>query len=110
MFIPIVTRAYKVQSWIRRSGTREKSTELRESSVQSLANAIDADPTMFEKWNRELPELVRQNPVVRIPSHVVLMGRALGLLSGVSRSLGGKIDLVRAVLPYVMGATPTRAS
>jgi hypothetical protein len=30
----------------------------------------------------------------------------MGLLSGVSRSLGSQVDLVRTILPYVLGARP----
>ncbi len=62
-----------------------------------------ADPRIFEQLNEELPELMRRNPVVRIPGHVVLLGRVLGLLSGVSRTLGSRVDLLRTLMPYVMG-------
>jgi aarF domain-containing kinase len=55
---------------------------------------------MKARISRELPEKIRENPIVRIPSHVVLLGRVLGLLSGVSRSLGSRVDLVRTILPY----------
>jgi hypothetical protein len=34
---------------------------------------------------------------------VVLLGRVLSLLSGVSRSLESKVDLLPVVLPYVLG-------
>lgn len=60
-----------------------------------------AETSAFERWNRELADAVRADPLVRIPSHVVLLGRALGLLSGVSRSLGARIDLLRALLPHL---------
>jgi predicted unusual protein kinase regulating ubiquinone biosynthesis (AarF/ABC1/UbiB family) len=57
---------------------------------------------MSERVRRELPDQIRENPVVRVPGHVVLLGRVLALLSGVSRSLGSKVDLVRTVLPYAL--------
>ena len=38
---------------------------------------------------------MRENPLVRIPHHLVLVGRTLGLLSGVSRELGARVDLLR---------------
>jgi len=62
-----------------------------------------ADPRMFEQLNDELPELLRENPVVRIPSHLVLLGRVLGLLSGLSRELGSRVDLLRTLMPYALG-------
>jgi ubiquinone biosynthesis protein len=55
-----------------------------------------------ERLRRELPERIRANPIVRVPSHVVLLGRVLGLLSGVGRSLGAELDLVEILVPYVM--------
>jgi predicted unusual protein kinase regulating ubiquinone biosynthesis (AarF/ABC1/UbiB family) len=55
-----------------------------------------------ERLRRELPERIRANPIVRVPSHVVLLGRVLGLLSGVGRSLGAELDLVEVLVPYVM--------
>ncbi len=95
-----------------RDGSDDSLVEVARFALEfarRVRERTSGDPRLFERWNQELPELVRQNPVVRIPSHVVLMGRALGLLSGVSRSLGARIDLLRAVLPYVMGVTPTPA-
>jgi predicted unusual protein kinase regulating ubiquinone biosynthesis (AarF/ABC1/UbiB family) len=63
---------------------------------------LDAETT--DHFARELPERIRQNPLVRVPTHLVLLGRVLGLLSGVNRSLGSRLDLARALLPYVAGA------
>jgi len=62
-----------------------------------------ADPKMLEELGDEIPEMVRQNPIVRVPNHVVLLGRVLGLLSGTSRSLGSRVDLLRTILPYALG-------
>lgn len=67
------------------------------------------DPRMFERLGEEMPEMIRENPIVRVPSHIVLIGRVLGLLSGVSRTLGSRTDLLRTLLPYALGqraATP----
>jgi hypothetical protein len=38
---------------------------------------------------------------------VVLLGRVLGLLSGIGRSLGSRVDLAQALLPHVLGRHPT---
>jgi predicted unusual protein kinase regulating ubiquinone biosynthesis (AarF/ABC1/UbiB family) len=72
----------------------EVATSLRERS--------HLDPETVERVRREVPERIRRNPIVRIPSHVVLLGRVLGLLSGVSRSLETRLDLVRILLPFVL--------
>lgn len=62
-----------------------------------------ADPRMIEDLGDEIPEMIKANPVVRVPSHVVLLGRVLGLLSGLGRSLGSRVDLLRTILPYALG-------
>jgi predicted unusual protein kinase regulating ubiquinone biosynthesis (AarF/ABC1/UbiB family) len=56
-----------------------------------------------ERFGREIPDRIRENPIVRIPTHLVLLGRVIGLLSGVNRSLDARIDLARTILPYVAG-------
>jgi predicted unusual protein kinase regulating ubiquinone biosynthesis (AarF/ABC1/UbiB family) len=48
-----------------------------------------------------LPEAIRRNPIVRVPTHLVLLARVLALLAGVNRSLGTRLDLAEIVLPYV---------
>lgn len=88
--------------------------ETRDGSVASLSELaaflLDAakqvrarahlDPELTQRLREEIPEHVRRNPIVRIPSHLVLVGRVIGLLSGLSRTLDSRIDLVRAILPY----------
>jgi predicted unusual protein kinase regulating ubiquinone biosynthesis (AarF/ABC1/UbiB family) len=54
--------------------------------------------------SQELPRLIRENPIVRVPSHVVLLGRVVALLSGLGRSLEARIDMMQTVLPYAMKA------
>jgi len=56
----------------------------------------------------EIQAIVRRNPVVRIPSHLVLVGRVLGLLSGVGRTLGAEVNLLEVILPYALGTRQTR--
>jgi predicted unusual protein kinase regulating ubiquinone biosynthesis (AarF/ABC1/UbiB family) len=60
------------------------------------------DPDVAQEAGRELPRMIRENPIVRIPSHVVLLGRVIALLSGLGRSLEARIDMVQTLLPYVL--------
>mgnify|MGYP003446277775 CR=1 FL=1 len=46
------------------------------------------------------------NPLVRIPSHLVLLGRTLGLLSGLARRLDAGVDPMSIVFPYIVGSAP----
>lgn len=69
-------------------------------AAQDLQHHSFLDREAAGRVGRELAERIRENPLVRIPSHVVLIARVLGLLSGVSRSLGSRVDLVRTLVPY----------
>jgi predicted unusual protein kinase regulating ubiquinone biosynthesis (AarF/ABC1/UbiB family) len=92
-----------------RDGSREGLLAVARFAVGFAAQVRErawAEPRMFARWNEELPQVLRENPIVRVPSHVVLLGRVLGLLSGVSRSLGSKLDLLQVVLPYAFGGRP----
>jgi predicted unusual protein kinase regulating ubiquinone biosynthesis (AarF/ABC1/UbiB family) len=64
------------QTWIGRDATRDASAEL--------------------------PRMIRENPIVRVPSHVVFLGRVVALLSGLGRSLEARVDMVQTILPYVV--------
>ena len=53
-----------------------------------------------EEMTNELFEAIRENPVVRVPSDFVLVGRAFSLLSGIAHTLGHRANVLEA-----MGAT-----
>jgi predicted unusual protein kinase regulating ubiquinone biosynthesis (AarF/ABC1/UbiB family) len=53
-----------------------------------------------EEMTTELFDAIRENPVVRVPSDFVLVGRAFSLLSGIAHTLGGRANVLAA-----MGAT-----
>jgi len=68
------------------------------------------DRDVAAELGRELSEQVRANPIVRMPSHLVLVGRVLGLLSGVNRTLESHVDLLKTILPWVMGPAKRSAA
>ncbi len=98
--------------------------ETRDGSADSLAEvarifvrAADrfrsrshVDRRTADELGREIAEAIRHNPVVRMPGHIVLLGRVVGLLSGLSRSLDARVDLLSIVLPYALGKRPTPAA
>ncbi len=98
----------------------ELGFETRDGKVSSLADLADfilataqrirtqahLDPELAERLRDEIPDRIRENPLVRIPSHLVLIARVIGLLSGLTRTLGTRIDLVGAILPYVLPRPP----
>ncbi|MDJ0785311.1 MAG: AarF/UbiB family protein [Myxococcota bacterium] len=54
-----------------------------------------------EEMTDELFDAIRENPVVRVPSDFVLVGRVFSFLSGIAHSLGGRANVLAA-----MGAGP----
>jgi predicted unusual protein kinase regulating ubiquinone biosynthesis (AarF/ABC1/UbiB family) len=60
-----------------------------------------ADAEMVQLFNAEMPRVMRANPVVELPGDVLLIGRVLGLLSGVSKQLGSEVDIAALLVPYV---------
>jgi predicted unusual protein kinase regulating ubiquinone biosynthesis (AarF/ABC1/UbiB family) len=76
---------------------------LQDAAVELRARGRLA-PATLTRLRVELPERIRRDPIVRVPHHLVLVGRALGLLSGQLASLGAELDLLELVAPL------TRAS
>jgi predicted unusual protein kinase regulating ubiquinone biosynthesis (AarF/ABC1/UbiB family) len=64
-------------------------------------NRSYADPDMVKLFNAEMPRVMRANPVVELPGDVLLIGRVLGLLSGIGKQLGSEIDVAGLLMPYL---------
>ncbi len=68
-----------------------------------------ADAELVDLVNAEMPRIMRANPVVELPGDILLIGRVLGLLSGISKQLGSEVDVAAVLMPYLgrvmVGAT-----
>ncbi len=64
-----------------------------------------ANPAMLEKFNDELPRAMKRNPLVEVPGDILLVGRVMGLLSGIGKQLGSEVDPTTLLLPYLTSAT-----
>lgn len=60
------------------------------------------DPAAVREARDELPRLVRENPIVTIPSHIVFVGRVFALLSGLGSTLDVRVDMVKWILPHLV--------
>ncbi len=90
-----------------RAGGRQALAELAELGLAVLREGGAGrrpPPETLRRVGRELAERIRANPVVRVPGHVVLLARALGLLAGVARALGVRLDPLAVVLPHARAA------
>src|SRR5262245_11669209 len=80
-------------------------------------NKAYADPAMVERFNGEITQAMRNDPIVEAPGDLVLVGRVMGLLSGLGKQLGSEVNLFSTLLPYLAtqnanpdSVTPQKAS
>jgi len=66
-------------------------------------NKAYADPGMVERFNEEISQAMRKDPIVEAPGDLVLVGRVMGLLSGVGKQLGSEVNLFATLIPYLVG-------
>jgi len=89
-----------------RDGARASLVALAELGL-AIAAELAAEgaitPERLEAIGEELVAEVRGKPLVRVPAHVVLLGRTLGLLSGLARQLDAGVDPLAIVFPYAAG-------
>jgi predicted unusual protein kinase regulating ubiquinone biosynthesis (AarF/ABC1/UbiB family) len=65
-----------------------------------------ANQAMMDKFNEELPKAMRANPLVEVPGDILLVGRVMGLLSGIGKQLGSEVDPTALLLPFLATANP----
>jgi predicted unusual protein kinase regulating ubiquinone biosynthesis (AarF/ABC1/UbiB family) len=95
-----------------RSGGSDSAKPLAALAERLLAVAtllrnqsyIDRNADTVRDAAEDLVKLIREDPIVRVPSHIIFVGRVLGLLSGLGRTLDAKLDMVSITLPYVARA------
>jgi predicted unusual protein kinase regulating ubiquinone biosynthesis (AarF/ABC1/UbiB family) len=95
-----------------RTGGAEALEKIAEAVLEvatALRQQSFLDPEATRRAGNRIPRLVRENPIVRIPSHLVLVGRVVGLLSGLGRTLDARVDMLRTIWPYAMGTPAPRA-
>lgn len=89
-----------------RDGDSESLLEISKvvlESAREVRNSDASNPTEVRRYGRKIVELVREDPIVQMPDHVYLLGRVLGLLSGLAKTLGVETNLVRMMLPFLIG-------
>ncbi|MEB2285337.1 MAG: hypothetical protein B6D46_14570 [Polyangiaceae bacterium UTPRO1] len=63
-----------------------------------------ADRELVNLVNAEMPRIMRANPIVELPGDILLVGRVLGLLSGIGKQLGSEVDVAAVLTPYLARA------
>ena len=81
----------------------EEITTVVLRTASRLRKQAFVDRAVIAEAAGELPRMIRENPIVRVPAHLVLDGRVLALLAGLGHTLQARVDMIPTVLPYVMG-------
>lgn len=63
-----------------------------------------ADRDLIEEIQENLVRTLRENPLVEVPSDILLVLRVMGLLSGIGKQLDARIDLLPLLLGYLSPA------
>jgi predicted unusual protein kinase regulating ubiquinone biosynthesis (AarF/ABC1/UbiB family) len=78
--------------------------ELLRWAGEEIRSRGQLDPETLDRLRLEIPERIRRDPIIRIPHHLVLVGRTLGLLSGQVTALGARVDLLQLIGPHLARA------
>lgn len=62
-----------------------------------------ADQELIDTFNEDLPEVLRLNPIVEAPSHLLLVVRVMGLLSGIGKQLRSEVNPLSVIMPFLAG-------
>lgn len=68
-----------------------------------------AEPEMLARFNEELPEALKDNPLIDVPSDILLIARVSGLLSGIGKQLDSHVDIGAAIMPYLVAVPAATA-
>ena len=63
-----------------------------------------ADPDLVAEANQRMSRAIRANPITDIPREFLLIGRVVGLLSGLGKHLDSRVDMLQTIVPYTKAA------
>jgi len=63
-----------------------------------------ADPDLVAEANQRMSKAIRANPITGIPREFLLIGRVVGLLSGLGKHLDSRVDMLQTIVPYTRAA------
>jgi predicted unusual protein kinase regulating ubiquinone biosynthesis (AarF/ABC1/UbiB family) len=62
-----------------------------------------ADADVLAQFNDAVPRAMKDNPLEKVPGDILLVGRVMGLLSGVGKQLGSEVDPAALLMPFLAG-------
>jgi predicted unusual protein kinase regulating ubiquinone biosynthesis (AarF/ABC1/UbiB family) len=90
-------KAFDVLGFAAKTGEAKWLVEVARRMVELSGKRFEGEFT--EDMTEELFAAIRENPLVKVPSDFVLVGRAFGLLSGIAHTLGARANVLEAMAP-----------
>jgi predicted unusual protein kinase regulating ubiquinone biosynthesis (AarF/ABC1/UbiB family) len=96
----LMGQAFRELGFRMRDDTAEGYTQLGNAYVGNVVRRMNdtgeyvADRDMMRDSYQEMARLLRSNPLVKIPPDLLFVGRVMGLLNGLSKTLGAKTNLL----------------
>jgi len=90
-------KAFDALGFTTKTGDPQWLVEVARRMVDVSGKRFEGEFT--EDMTEELFTAIRENPIVKVPSDFVLVGRAFGLLSGIAHTLGGRANVLEAMSP-----------
>ena len=102
---PRVAAAFRALGFRTRNGDGDSLVALGEAFLGRMAREgrAYADRDLVDEINRDLPPVLRANPIVEAPSDLLLVVRVMGLLSGIGKQLDSQVNPMAILTPFVGG-------
>jgi predicted unusual protein kinase regulating ubiquinone biosynthesis (AarF/ABC1/UbiB family) len=99
-----IVTSFRRLGFVTKNGGSESLLVLGEAMLGHSVkeNKAYADPAMVERFNAKIAEAMRRDPIVEAPGDLVLVGRVMGLLSGLGKQLGSEVNLFNTLMPYLV--------
>ncbi|NOT55020.1 MAG: AarF/ABC1/UbiB kinase family protein [Deltaproteobacteria bacterium] len=99
-----IVASFRRLGFVTKKGGTESLLVLSEAMLGHSVkeNKSYADPEMVDRFNAEMAEAMRKDPIIEAPGDLVLVGRVMGLLSGVGKQLGSDVNLFATLMPYLV--------
>lgn len=101
------TEAFRTLGFRTKNGRPETLITLGDAFLGHVARSgkAYADRELVETIRDNIVQALRENPLVEVPSDILLVLRVMGLLSGIGKQLDAHIDLLQVMLPHVLGTS-----
>jgi len=100
----LLTQAFIEMGFVAAGGVNEGFRRFSEFVIKNTKDFIYKNPRKIniQELTDEIIEIVREYPLIKIPSDFLLMGRVMGLLLGLGRFLKARVNVNDAILPYIL--------